>query len=237
MTIAHNSVYMMYNRLYMDTGELVFYVDIDDTIVDTALQVIESVLKEFPMASKSSALELTAKYWQPAHVPEFQKPEILEYINSCLNSSDFIGRIKPRAGAAEEVRKLTEIGNIVAYISSRSHKLQVVTENWLIDKGFPTAEVVLREDSDINPTWKLDYILDKTRNSPLWVTSVLIEDNHELVDLLPSNANVIGRSSFELWLIGSPPKQPLVHTPAPNLRYFSSLSDVYAKIFTGGSNA
>jgi uncharacterized HAD superfamily protein len=230
---------MMYNKLYMDTGELVFYVDIDDTIVDTALQVIESVLSKFPMASKTSALDLTQKYWQPSHVPEFQKPEIIDYVNSCLTSADFIRQLKPRTGAVEEIKQLAEIGNIAAYISSRSHKLQTVSEDWLTSQGFPAAQVVLREDSDTNPAWKLEYITAQAETAAAAqpTNSVLIEDNHELVALLPDFADRKGESKLELWLIGNPGLVTNVHKSAPNLRYFSSLSDVYAKIFTGGPHA
>ncbi len=229
---------MMYNRLYMDTKNLVFYVDIDDTIVDTALQVIESVLNKFPMASKSSARELAYRFQQPASVPEFQQPEILDHINSCLNSADFIRKLRPKQYAATEIKKLTMLGKVTAYISLRSDKLQTVTEQWLVEHEFPQAKVALRQQSDSNPVWKFDYILSETENPTLPKTTVLIEDNHELVALLPTiSARAKAVGGFQLWLIGDDGKQTDVHKSTPNLRYFSSLSDVYAKIFTEKSHA
>lgn len=184
-------------------------IDIDDTLTDTALRVIERAHQLFGHAL--SAAELRNKFLQPGNVPQWQGVEVQNEIKTILESREFLFELEPKLGSANQLYEANKSYPISCYITSRSSEFQEVTQAWLTKHHFPQAPLVTRPVVESRQEWKLRYLRENFPKITFLVDDVMVPQiqhypeiqllwltsSQEQVKLLPKNV-VILKSLAEL---------------------------------------
>jgi hypothetical protein len=131
-------------------------VDIDDTIVDTALHVIRVIHGQF--GHSLSPDDLRFNYKQPGSVPQWQTAPVQKAIKDIFDSSEFLSQLEPKQAASKILHQAHKTSPISCYITSRESKHQTATQKWLRTHAFPKAPVITRETNEIRMDWKLHHL-------------------------------------------------------------------------------
>ncbi len=108
----------------------------------------------------------------------------------------------PLAPGLERALTLNEHGEIV-YLTGRPERCRADTEHWLLQHGFPWAELLMRPDNDRRPArqYKLDQVRLLAQDSPI---DVVIDDDALVVDTLTAAGFTVEHAQ---WMPESAPQQ------------------------------
>lgn len=157
--------------------------DIDDTLSVSRLMFFRAQSERLGLPAGETIESLMQKYEWSYKVPQWQTAEGDLVRAELLHSSELHGGAELIKGAVEGVTNLDRSIPIVAYITARPVTLQAVTQDWLDQKGFPKADLILKPMyANDNNGWKaevLDYLYPEVLG--------IVDDNPGLVDKLPDD--------------------------------------------------
>jgi hypothetical protein len=157
-------------------------IDIDDTLTDTALRVIESIKKLF--GHQMSAEALRSHFMQPGIVPQWQKAEVQLEIKKLFESSDFLSHLDPKPGSPGQLHEISQSYPLSCYITSRSSQFHKITQSWLHAHHFPRAPLVTRSDTETRQDWKLHYLSEFHPQTRFLLDDVMVPQIHQYPALL-----------------------------------------------------
>lgn len=126
--------------------------DIDDTLADTARHTFQLAKQVFP--HDLTVDELLFKYRQPGEVPEWQTPEVTQWLEQHLGNAEYLNEMPVMSGAQPVVKRLSQKIPITCYITSRQHYTREMTLDWLARHEFPLAPLITRSADVIAKNWK-----------------------------------------------------------------------------------
>lgn len=161
--------------------------DIDETLSATNRFWITMLAERFGNPENLSHDEIIARYRYTQHVPFWQTPEALAWMEGARNSDEIQEALPLIENANHVVNQLQKVVPIAAYITARPERVRGGTLTWLSRHGFPDAPLLMRPEG-------LDY---KDGNSGKWKAELLallypmvwgiIDDNVDVVSHLPSD--------------------------------------------------
>ncbi len=130
-----------------------FAVDIDDTLAETALHLMERMREQF--GHDLSPQDLRHTYHQPGLVPQWQTPHHQHVMAAWFNNRELLLNLKPVDQAQTVLSRLSAREAIVCYITSRQHELRETTQQWLATHAFPKAPLITRNEHERRVDWKI----------------------------------------------------------------------------------
>ena len=122
--------------------------DIDETLSNTIIYLVEQMMGLFGNPEKLSAEEIIKKYRYTWNVPYWKSSEAVTWLDKVLTKKDIQLDFSVCDGAKEYVKKIHEIVPIVAYITARPEMVSGATKIWLDKHGFPDAPIICKSNTD-----------------------------------------------------------------------------------------
>ena len=159
--------------------------DIDETLSATNRFWIRELAERFGNPDNLSHDEIIARYRYTQHVPFWQAPEALAWMEEARNSDDIQEALPLIENANHIVEQLQKIVPIAGYVTARPQQVRSGTLKWLARHNFPHAPLIMRpegmEYTDGNK-WKAELLASLHPN--VWG---IIDDNPGLIPHLPSD--------------------------------------------------
>ncbi|MGB5018213.1 MAG: hypothetical protein WBO66_00605 [Candidatus Moraniibacteriota bacterium] len=168
-----------------DITETGIALDIDETLSATGDHWAEILNETFGNPENLSVAEIIKKYRYASHVPYWQTPEALAWMENARHSDEFQGLIPLIENSNHIANKLKSIVPISAYITVRPESVRSGTMKWLAKHGFPKAPIIMRPADVLHVDgnkWKAEIL---TKIYPkVWG---IIDDNPRLITYLPDD--------------------------------------------------
>ncbi|MBP9759686.1 hypothetical protein KBD45_08395 [Candidatus Dojkabacteria bacterium] len=159
--------------------------DIDETLALTVQHWVEQMQILFGNPENLSSKEIIDKYRYVNDIPYWQGEEVSRWIVSQIESNEVQKILQPTLYATAIVNKIHISLPIVAYISTRIQSTLSGTLEWLNAYNFPTAEIILRPNTDEYRNWNIwkaeiiEYLYPQVIG--------IVDDNPNLVNCMSSN--------------------------------------------------
>lgn len=173
------------HRLLLSSHAPGIGVDIDDTLCLTATQWMARLQQMFGNPERLSVNEMRARYRYAQHVPYWQTPEALAWMETWRNSHQAQMELMPVEGSSVMLREINARVPVVAYITARPQAVHRVTEEWLRIHDFPQTAVISRPSTVLleeAARWKASVLV---RYYPQ--ISGYIDDSADILKYLPSD--------------------------------------------------
>jgi len=159
--------------------------DIDETLAATNYYWVRMLEERFGNPEHLPHKEIIRRYRYTQHVPFWQTPEALAWMEEARNSDEIQEEILLIEDADHVVERLHKVVPISAYITARPEGVRRGTKRWLARHGFPEAPLIMRPTDLIHEDstkWKAELL------ASLYPTvRGIIDDNASLLLHLPEN--------------------------------------------------
>lgn len=168
-----------------DIREAGIALDIDETLSATGDHWAQILNETFGNPENLSVSEIISKYRYASHVPYWQTPETLAWMEDARHSDELQEILPLIENANHIVNQLKDIVPISAYITVRPESVRNGTMKWLARHGFPKAPIIMRPKEvlhDDGNKWKAEMLT--SLYPKIWG---IIDDNPKLIAHLSDN--------------------------------------------------